>query len=104
MPNLRITSADDIQNNSGGEVFTLQEPTTAQSKFPIKPMMRSIGVGTSDLDFSAKPRVTSTVVIQKNSFNCTGIDFGVGGVYVKDFDKSEISFKKGELFVGELVD
>lgn len=81
----------------------------------VKPKMVSVGVSTDDLPSSSiqdqpipnvessddAQRKTESVVIQKKSFNCTGIDFGIGGIYVKDIDSKEISFKKGVLSVGE---
>ena len=95
-------------------------PSTSTTK---KPAMVSIGVSTTDLDHnmnhkfldlhqlatlspqtaSPPPKKPETVVIQKRSFNCTGIDFGIGGVFVKDFDRKDISFKKGELSVGKNI-
>ena len=100
-----------------------QRPSPSTSTTTKKPAMVSIGVSTTDLDHNMNhkfldlhqmatlspqtapppPKKPETVVIQKRSFNCTGIDFGIGGVFVKDFDRKDISFKKGELSVGKNI-
>eukprot|EP00111_Clytia_hemisphaerica_P023207 TCONS_00068263-protein len=108
MPNLRLNSNNEQQTNSEGEVFAI-EANSVQKNHPKCPKMVSIGLSTDDLDHNMNlkslmlPRLTETVVLQKKSSNCTGLDFGVGGVYIKDFDKRDIAFKKGELSIGDEV-
>lgn len=43
-----------------------------------------------------------TVVIKKKSVHCTGLDFGIAGIFIKDFDEKEIAFKRGNLDAGTL--
>ena len=110
---------------SEGDVFASHQQqqqraspsSIATTTTTLKPAMVSIGISTIDLDHNMNhkvsdlhqlvpstttvPKKPETVVIQKRSFNCTGIDFGIGGVFVKDFDRKDISFKKGELSVGK---
>lgn len=109
---------------SEGDVFASHQqqqqrasPSSIATTTTLKPAMVSIGISTIDLDHNMNhklsdlhqlvpstttvPKKPETVVIQKRSFNCTGIDFGIGGVFVKDFDRKDISFKKGELSVGK---
>ena len=130
MPNLRVTSSNNEQQRlkvggkSEGDVFICHDQQKKQ-RSSSKPKMVSIGVSTRDPDHNMNhkivasdskstndlhyqqhvlaPKKPETVVIQKRSFNCTGIDFGIGGVFVKDFDRKDISFKKGELFIGKLI-
>lgn len=44
-----------------------------------------------------------TVVIKKKSVHCTGLDFGIAGIFIKDFDEKEIAFKRGNLDAGDEV-
>ncbi|XP_057316139.1 uncharacterized protein LOC130657187 [Hydractinia symbiolongicarpus] len=44
-----------------------------------------------------------TVVIEKKSVHCTGLDFGIAGIFIKDFDEKEIAFKRGSLDAGDEV-
>ena len=130
MPNLRVVAPNNEQNqqqmvNKDGSNAAKSQIHNHKEGTPFKKIeMVSIGVSTMDdynmnhtlspssdskaslenhqLPFTYQVKKHETVIIQKRSFNCTGIDFGIGGVFVKEFDKKDISFKKGQFSVGKI--